>query len=122
MALGVISFIVFPQYLGYYYKKHFSKIIKTEDYKNRIDQSFNISFNNEFIEVKNNHIQAKHNVGNFEYISETNEYFFIKLKAGDFLAYPKEQINDFDTLKTYFKNICTKNKIEYKNEYGWKWK
>ncbi|MFD2942145.1 YcxB family protein [Flavobacterium notoginsengisoli] len=122
IILGSIVFIFFPKYLAYYYKKHFSKLIKTETFKNRLGQTFEICFTDAFIEIKNPKVETKYNISNFEYVAETAEYFFIKLKVGDFLIYPKAQITNVETLKEYFKKVCIDYNIDYKNELNWKWK
>lgn len=118
---GGIVFIFFPKYLAFYYQRYFARVLKSKEYTSRLGQLYDISFGEEYIEMKNPQTVIKHSFGNFEYITETSENFFIKLKAGDFLIYPKAQLKDNNSIKTYFKNVCTNLNIAYYEEYDWKW-
>lgn len=121
LIIGAVFFIFFPKYLAFYYKRYMARAVKSSDYKNRVGQFYDISFGDEYMEIKNDQMEAKYYFSNFEYITETSEHFFIKLKGADFLIFPKAQIQAYPALKTFFKNICTNQGIAYCEEYDWQW-
>lgn len=122
IVLGLVIFMLFPKYLGFYYKRFFSNMVKSEEYRNRVRQFFEAGFYENSIEMKNESVEVKHNINSFEYITETSDYFYIKLNIGDFLIFPKEQIPNIEIFKNYLNHICIIHNLNYEQEMNWKWK
>lgn len=78
-----------------------------------------MTFQDHYLETKNNFVESKCLYTNFEYIAETQENIFIKLKTETFLTFPKDQIDN--ELKNYLKDLCSRYQIEYIEE-NWVWK
>jgi hypothetical protein len=121
LIVGTIVFILFPKYLAWYYRLMMSKAIKNGDLKKRVGQSYDINFDQEYLEIKNPQVEVKHYYSNFENITETNSYFYVKIEGAEFLIFPKAQIPDHSSLKAFFENLCRHQKIAYYEEYNWKW-
>lgn len=81
-----------------------------------------ITLNENFIEIKNSQSETKYLPENFEYISETRDNFFIKLKSGIFLTFAKNQIKNQEALRNYFQQRCEKSSIAYIDDQNWTWK
>jgi hypothetical protein len=122
IGVGAIAFFILPRYLSMYYKRYFTKLVQSEENQKRQGQSFDIYFNDTYIEIKAALLETKYSFENFEYIAETGENIFIKLKLGEFLTFPKSQLQDVDEVRNYFRSICDTQKIEYKEELSWQWK
>lgn len=122
IVVGVIGYIFFPQYLKWYYKKHFSKTIQAHEYRSLVGLENSIIFNEDNIEVKNSKAETKYLHQNFDYISETHDNFFIKLKTISILTFPKNQIKNSNALRDYFQKLCAQIKIEYIDDKNWTWK
>jgi len=122
IGVGAVAFFILPRYLSIYYKRYFTKLVKSDENQKRQGQSFDIYFNDTFIEIKTALLETKYSFENFEYIAETSENIFIKLKLGEFLTFPKSQLQDVDEIRNYFRRICDTRKIDYKEELDWQWK
>ncbi|WP_425321070.1 YcxB family protein [Epilithonimonas arachidiradicis] len=79
-------------------------------------------FNEDNIEVINSKAETKYLHQNFDYISETHDNFFIKLKTISMLTFPKNQIENSNELRDYFQKLCAQIKIEYIDDKNWTWK
>ena len=121
-VVGVIIFVLFPQYLKIYYKKHFTKLSKSNENKKLLGLEYRITFKEEYIEIRSLIGESKLLYNSFDYISETKENIFIKLKTAVLLTFPKNQINNISELKNYFETICAQYKIEYLDDENWTWK
>lgn len=121
-TISLLAFLFLQKYLRLYYKKYFTNLVKSEEYRNRIGQSYETTFSDDFIEMKNESVEVKHNIKSFQYISETSEYFYIKLNIGDFLIFPKQQIPNIELFKDYLNHICINHNLNYEQEMDWKWK
>ncbi|SEQ84146.1 YcxB family protein [Epilithonimonas lactis] len=117
--VGSIAFLLFPQYLKIYYKKFFTKLSRSDEQKKLIGLEYKMTFQDHYLETKNNFVESKCLYTNFEYIAETQENIFIKLKTETFLTFPKDQIDN--ELKNYLKDLCSRYQIEYIEE-NWVWK
>lgn len=121
LLVGGLFYLIYPKFASHYYKRYYTTIALGDQYKSRESNTFEVEFNKEFILMKNNQLEAKHSVSNFEWVSETMENFFIKVNTGSYLIFPKTQVHDLMELKNYFHSICTDQKIPYHEELNWKW-
>ncbi len=121
-VVGIIIFLLFPQYLKLYYKKYLIKTSKSGENKKLVNLEYKITLKDDCIESKNTMGESKYLHNGFEYISETEENIFIKLNTPMFLVFPKNQIDNIEELKNYFEAICNKHNIEYIDEKNWVWK
>ena len=117
-----MSTVLWPQYLGRYYKRYFKKLLSTAEYQKQIGSSYIIIFHEKTLEVKSSHQDTQYKYWSFEYIAETLDNFFIKLHSGTFLSFPKSQIKEMDSLKQYFLSLCETYTISYKDDLERKWK
>ncbi|KPH13381.1 YcxB family protein [Chryseobacterium sp. ERMR1:04] len=121
-VVASITFFLFPQYLRIYYRKYFTKLSKSEENKKLIGLEYRVTFKDNYLETKNTYGESKFFYSNFEYISETKENFFIKLKTQIIIMFPKSQIENINELKSYFQEVCSRDQIEYINDENWVWK
>ncbi|MFP3596954.1 YcxB family protein [Chryseobacterium sp. SIMBA_029] len=121
-VVAAITFILFPQYLKIYYKKYFTKLSKSQENKKLIGLEYRTTLSEDYLESNNIYGESKFFYSNFEYISETKENFFIKLKTQVFIMFPKSQIEKINELKHYFQEVCTRYQIEYINDENWVWR
>lgn len=122
---AVISILILPFLQGYLkmrLKMHFRKSVQGDAYKALIGSEHTTQFYENDMHVKSATAETKYAHEGFEYISETADYFFIKLKAATLLCFPKNQVTDVGELKSYFQKLCAKQNIAYLGEQNWSWK
>lgn len=121
-TLSTIAFIFFPVYLGWYYKRNFTKLIKSDEYRAQTGSQYNITFEQQSVLVQSPIGETRYLCDNFDYISETGDSFYIRLKTGALLIFPKNQIIDIRELKNYFKTICSTYGINFIDDNRWHWR
>ncbi|MGJ1348483.1 YcxB family protein [Sphingobacterium siyangense] len=121
-TLSTIAFIFFPVYLGWYYKRNFTKLIKSNEYRAQVGIQYNITFEQQSVLVQSPQGETRYLCDNFDYISETRDSFYIRLKTGALLIFPKNQIIKIRELKNYFKTICSAYRINFIDDNRWYWK
>ncbi len=122
IVVSIIAFLFFPKYLGIYYKRYFTKYVKSPEFQNRIGILHTISFEDNYLQIKSTQMESKYQYDQFEYISETTFAFFIKLKMSDQLFFPKQQIEDIAEFKAFLVELSQRLHIAYQEELDWKWK
>lgn len=121
LAFGVILLLFYPPYERQLHKAEYNKLIE-DIYKNRFGQPVNITLSESAIEISDNTGEAKINLTAIENVTETGNYFFPKLKAGDFLIIPKSKLSDVDMVRNELLQICGKLNIGFIEDLNWKWK
>ncbi len=122
IVVSIITFLFFPKYLGIYYKRYFTKYVKSPEFQNRIGVLHTISFDDNYLQIKSAQMESKYQYDQFEYMTETTFAFFIKLKMADQLFFPKQQIEDTAEFKTFLIQLSQLLHIAYQEELDWKWK
>lgn len=115
VVAGLTGFF-YPKYFKWRYKKHYTTHIK-ENYKNRFNETEQLSFTGEYIEAKDKTGEGKIKVSELEEITETSKHFFIKLSTGMSLIIPKREFSDLSQLETQLHQL----NIPIRNELDWKW-
>jgi hypothetical protein len=121
-VVSLTTFFWVPKFHKFYVLKVLTKLSKSKEYKRIIGREYCIIFKDEYIESKTDIAELKYLYSGFESIFETGAYFFIKLDTPVFLIFPKDQINNINELRFYFKEICSKYKIPFLEEKNWTWK
>ena len=57
-----------------------------------------------------------------ENVTETANYFYLKIKTGGHLIIPKLKINNVDDVREELKSLCAKLSIDFITDLNWKWK
>ncbi|WP_222927907.1 YcxB family protein [Polaribacter aestuariivivens] len=115
--MSVLWFLLYPIYSKWHYKNHFKKHVE-ENYKNRINKSVEIIFNEGYISAKDFTSESKISGSEIKELIETKKHFFLKLKTDISIIIPKHSIND----NHRFKNIINDFGVKYINELNWVWK
>ncbi|PUV23375.1 YcxB family protein [Sphingobacterium athyrii] len=122
IVVSVVAFLFFPKYLGIYYKRYFSKYVKSPEFQNRIGIPHTITFEDNYLQIKSTQMESKYQYDQFEYMTETAFAFFIKLKMADQLFFPKQQIKDTAEFKAFLTELSQRLHIAYQEELDWRWK
>lgn len=119
--LAILVAIFYPFYQRYYYKRFYKKrIIKKT--KNKSESPSTYTFNDDFIGVKDDVAEAKMKLSNFEKISETENYFYLKIKNSSYFVTPKAKIPSVDEVRNKLSAIAQQFNIPYVSDLNWKWK
>ena len=117
IAISIIWFALYPKYSSCYYKKFLKKHVD-ENYKNRVNKPIELSFNDDFINIKDFTSESKINGSEIKELIETKDHFFLKLKTDLSLIVPKYGINNCSE----FINTVTSLGAEHINELQWRFK
>ncbi len=120
IIFGIISilwFLLYPKYSQWRYKRHFRKHVK-ENYKNPINTSVEIVFDENFVNVKDYTSESKINGAELKELIETKGHFFIKLTTDLSLIVPKHSVEN----QTELKKRITEMGAKYIDELIWVWK
>ena len=116
-VVSILWFVFYPKYSKWKYKKHFKKHIE-ENYKNRINKSVEIIFDDEFIKAKDYTSESKINLSELKELIETKSHFFLKLQTDLSLIIPKHSI---DNQEKFVKKVIDYG-TKYTDELSWVWK
>ena len=100
------------------YLKMFKKNIK--NYETRFNKEVQLKVSDTFIEIKSVSGEFNFNLSEIDSISETNEYFIIKLKI-EAIIIPKKRLHDLNLLKESLVQLSKKLNIEFITNLNWKW-
>ncbi|MBB6128063.1 YcxB family protein [Mucilaginibacter lappiensis] len=120
LGMGVLSFIFYPYYQRYKYRRHYQKNV-SEMLQYRIGKPCEVNFLPDFILTKDVTGEGKMNTSEITEINEISSHYFIRTKSGETLIIPKAQIHSpsFVTdLVAIFKNP----NIMINKQLDWKWK
>ena len=120
-ALAIVTVIFFPTYLGWYYKRHYSRFLDST-IKNRYGIVVAIEINDEFIETGDAGGVSKIYLRELEEIVGTSRYWFLKLKRGTHLIIPKTKIDNDNEVEIYLKTLCCKLGVVFTEDLNWKWR
>lgn len=82
IVVSAIAFLFFPKYLGIYYKRYFTKYVKSPEFQNRVGILHTISFEGNYLRIKSTQMESKYQYDEFEYMTETAFAFFYQTKNG----------------------------------------
>lgn len=114
--IALLWFLFYPNYAKRRYKKHFKKHV-AENYKNRINKTVEVFFDENHINTKDYTSESKINGTELKELIETENYFFIKLVTELCLIVPKIEVANQSELK----KRVTDFGAEYLDETNWKW-
>ena len=100
------------------YLKIFTKNIK--QYESRFNKEVELQVSDSLLQVKSVAGKFDFNLSQIDFISETNEYFIIKLKI-EAIIIPKKRLENVNILKGDLTKLSEKLNIEFINNLNWKW-
>lgn len=118
---SIVSFVFFPLYQRMQYKKHYKKFIE-DSYKDRTGKPVTIKLTDTTIETSDPGSTSTIKLSEMDHITETGDYFYLKLKTGGHLILPKTGINDQRALKHELKQLSNRLQIEFIEVLNWRWK
>lgn len=121
LIAAAITFIFYPYYLKWQYKKHYQKFI-ADTYKNRFGQTANIELTELSIETHDITGESKIYLTEIESVTETSSYFYIHLRTGSNLIIPKSQVDNILLLKDQLHQLCKQLNIPFIEDFKWIWK
>jgi len=121
LAYALITLIFYPFYQRRQYKNHYKNFI-ADTYKNRFGKTANIMFTESALETNDITGGSKINLAQIENVTETENYFYLKMQTGGHLIIPKLKINNVNDVREELKTICAKLSIDFIADLNWKWK
>ena len=121
LFFGLISFIFFPLYQRFQYKRHYLKHIR-ETYRDRFDKLIKLTFTESSIEIQSTDSESKIGFDAIEEINEVEDYLFLKFKSGGSLIIPKRKLNHLDKINEEIKNLTQNYGITFNLYLNWQWK
>jgi len=119
--VGIVSLCFFQLYQKWYYKRYYKKYIR-DTYKNRFGITVKLSFSDDHIATSDPSGESKINFGEIENVTETGDYFYLKMRMGGNIIIPKLKLADVNHVQEELKGFCKKLSVDFIEELNWKWK
>lgn len=120
VIISILVLLFYPLYQKSLYKRHFKKFVK-ERFESIRDVEYSIELNEDNIIADSRIGKVIINSSEISEITETKDYFFIKISSGDTLTLPKRYFSG-DSLSQAISRISQKHKLSVNNELNWEWK
>ncbi|MDW3646584.1 MAG: hypothetical protein R8P61_05970 [Bacteroidia bacterium] len=104
ILFGFITVLFYPLYVKKHYKDHYKNFIQ-ENYQNRIGFPTEVALHEAFLFMKDKSGEGKIDLSELEYLIEIQQNFFLRLKSGHSLIFPKAQIQDLPAFRKSFQDI-----------------
>ena len=121
LIFTLVTIMFYPKYARFKHRNHYKNHIE-EIYKNKIGKISKFMIGEVNIEIQDSVSNGKISISGIENIVNIGSHVFVKLKSGESIIFPKDEINEWTKLKQYIKELCDKNGIDYICEMNWKWK
>lgn len=118
---GAFSLLFYPLYQRIQYRNHYNKFVE-DAYRNRIGRPVTLKLTDTAVETRDSGSASSINLSEIENITETGNYFYLKLKTGEYLILPKKAADDINSLADELKQRCSRLQIQYIEEQNWKWR
>jgi len=118
VCIAVLLF--YPLYQKHLYRRHFKKFVK-ERFESIKDVEYRIELNEDNIISDSRIGKVIINSSEINEVTETRDYFFIKISSGDTLTLPKRCFAG-KSLSQAISRISQKHKLSVNNELNWEWK
>jgi hypothetical protein len=117
-----ISFLLYEIYYGEKktLEKAHTKMILNEN-SHQLNKTTVLTFEDAFLTKTNDLSNLKVAYENIELVEELSGYFYLKLKTGDRIIFPKSAINDVEEFTLFLHKISKQHKIVLIDETKWKW-
>lgn len=120
-TFSILWFLFYPVWERKRYINYYKEFIE-ENYKERLGRISVLTFENDFIDVKEDGIESKIATKEIEEIVEIPSLLLIRFKTGQSFVLPKDKISDLDKLRERLKELTTYLNIKYTIEEKWEWK
>lgn len=119
--LGVLWFFLYPLWEKGKFIRNY-KLFINENFKDRIGRVVTIEINDESIFVKDNGNEGKVQLEELEGINEIPSMILLRLKGGQSLLLPRQEIVNTPELIIELKELALKLNIPYETDQSWVWK
>ena len=120
-VVGVLWYLFYPGWESKRYLTFYRNYIQ-ENNEGNLPSLAHFEFGEGWIFVKGDGMESKIAFSQFTEINETENYIFLKLKAGLTYIFPLQKIQEREKLKEEFKTLAQTLKIRYNTEKDWVWK
>lgn len=115
LFLAVLWFVLYPLLKRNSTRRFYQKYI-AENYQNRLDTPSELTFDHDFVYIKDANGEHKIPTSNLEKVNKITDCYFLKLQSGTSLILPKNQIDAVG-----FETKMTELQLPIINETDWKW-
>lgn len=121
LLVSILALILLPTYQRKKLKKHYSNYI-TENYQYRIGKIVNIHFTESDIHTQDITGETTIRLSEIENITETTDYFYIRMKTKHVLIISKLKVYNPYDVKVELQRISQKLNVDFVEDLNWKWK
>lgn len=120
--LSVISFIFYPFYSQWKYKKHFSNHIK-EHLSNNFGKQVSLEFKEDHIYADDgDNSESRIGFNLIKSVHELPDHYLIRLDSGQSVILPKLKIKELEQLKGDLKTLAETLQMNIIDNTQWRWK
>ncbi|MDD2798577.1 MAG: hypothetical protein PHV20_08300 [Bacteroidales bacterium] len=121
VIIALLWFFLYPLWEKRHYIRHYKSFLR-ENYEERFGKKVSIEFINDFILIKDNASEGKLLTTEVQEIHEIPSAIYIRLKGGQSIILPKQEIDEIENLKDRLNELASFLKIEYNLDEKWEWK
>jgi len=114
---AILWYVVYPVYSKKIYKNHYRKYIE-ENYQDRINQFVKMDVNTDSISSDDENVMFKLKANQIKELTETSEYFFLKIMDNQSLILPKRELENPEAFANKILSFGTKH-VE---QLDWTWR
>lgn len=121
LCISILFFGLYPRYLTFHYKKHYTKLIK-QTFEGKPLAEVTLTINEAEILTSDETGESKIDIAQIIEIVEIESYIFLIMRFDGSLIIPKYKLENSMSIVKTLQEIANQLKIEYKLEMDWKWK
>jgi hypothetical protein len=118
LLLAVLWALLYPLWVRKHYEKHYKEVVKESAHSS---EPVTAIFNSNDIFLQQGTAESKIPTSLIDWISETADYFIIKLQGNSGIYIPKREIENIELLRETLRYIAKQEKANYNSDHNWKW-
>lgn len=120
LIAGIAWVIFYPAYVRNRQQKHFEKHVNTM-LVDKFDKVCTVTIDDQMLHSLEENYEFKIALSEIKQVYETSDYFYAQLKSGLTYIFPRQKIENVDTLEDQLRDIADKNQVSYTEILDWKW-
>lgn len=121
LLLAVVWFFFYPIHDRNLYRRQYQKFI-AENMNNKFGRKATLTFEKDRVKAKDEVSESAIDIAEIESITETEALFLLKLKTNQSFILPKNKIDNWEQLPTFFTTLEAERGIPFVDRMDWQWR
>ena len=120
--MAVVWYFIYPMWQRRRYVKHYQEWVMDAAYKKDYNQPYTVQFDNDVFSQVRGENETKFATKEMLEMNEIGSHIFVKFDGSRVFIFPKNKIENIDTVIDALKEIAKSLNVPYNVELDWKWK